>query len=152
GFSGETVVHRMLPGDAAFLEYGVDLDENLSAEKVERSRTPMHVTWDSRAETLSEHAVVVGERRLSIENHASTARTAGYVLSDVVKNAKVEGADEMVYDASASTAIAFVDVPSRQSLVRSLKVTEARAMPFSLSSLGPDVVDRLASSEALPAP
>jgi len=151
GFSGETVVHRMLPGDSAFLDYGVDLDENLSAEKVERSKTPMHVTWDARAEVLEEHDVVVGERRLSIENHAATVRTAGYVLSDVVKNAKVEGADELAYDASADAAVAFVDVPSRQSVARSLKVTEARATRYSLSSLGSDVVERLVASEALPA-
>src|SRR5262249_6498678 len=75
----------------------------------------------------------------------------GYVLSDVVKNAKVEGADEMAYDSSADAAVAFVDVPSRQSVARSLKVTEARATRYLLSSLGSDVVERLVASEALPA-
>jgi hypothetical protein len=151
GFAGETVVHRMLPRDTVFLDYGVDLDESLQSEKVERSRTPVHVTWNPRAEVLQEHDIVVSERRLSIENHAAAARSAGYVLSDVVTNAKVEGADEVGYDERAGAAIAFVTVPSRQSLARSLRVTEARATSFALPSLGAEKVERLVASDALPA-
>src|SRR6185295_15155459 len=52
GFSGETVVHRMLPAESAFLDYGVDLDESLVDETVELSKTPMHVTWDARGGVL----------------------------------------------------------------------------------------------------
>jgi len=151
GFSGETIVHRMLPAQTAFLQYGFDLDETLHATQDELSRSVVHVVWNAKTVRLEESDVSVTAHRLDIENHAPTPRTAGYVLSGVGTNAKVEGADELDYDPSAGHAIAFLTVPSRQNMRRTLRVTEARSTATALSALTMDAVTRLSTSESLPA-
>lgn len=151
GFSGETIVHRMLPAETAFLQYGFDLDETLHATQEELSRSVVHVVWNARTARLEQSAIAVTAHRLDIENHAPTPRTAGYVLSGVGTNAKVEGADELDYDSSAGHAIAFVTVPSGQSMRRTLRVTEARSTATALSALTTDTVEQLSTSNSLPA-
>jgi len=151
GFSGEAVVHRMLPAETAFLEYGVDLDESLRVARDELSRSVVHVVWNGRAERLEENVVSVTAHRLDIDNHAATARAAGYVLMGVGTNAKIEGADQLDFDPAAGHAIAFVTVPSRKSVHRVLRVTEARVTGAALSSLTRDEVERLVASDSLPA-
>jgi hypothetical protein len=151
GFSGETVVHRMLPAQTVFLQYGFDLDEALHATQDELSRSVAHVVWNARTVRLEESDIAVTAHHLDIENHAPTPRTAGYVLSSVGTNATVEGSDELDYDSSAGHAIAFVTVPSRQVMRRTLRVTEARSTATALSNLTMDTVTRLSTSESLPA-
>jgi hypothetical protein len=151
GFSGETVVHRMLPAQTVFLQYGFDLDETLHATQDELSRSVAHVVWNARTVRLEESDIAVTAHHLDIENHAPTPRTAGYVLSSVGTNATVEGSDELDYDSSAGHAIAFVTVPIRQVMRRTLRVTEARSTATALSNLTMDTVTRLSTSESLPA-
>jgi hypothetical protein len=95
--------------------------------------------------------VRVSEQRLDIENHAAAARAVGYVLSGVVTNAKVEGADELDYDAKNGAAIAFVTAPSRATLKRTLRITEARASTTALETLTKASVEALATTVSLPA-
>ncbi|HEX4337044.1 MAG TPA: hypothetical protein VH062_14095, partial [Polyangiaceae bacterium] len=113
GFSGETLVERLRPSDRVFLEYGVDLDATLAIEKKDVSTELVHVSFAAKTGRLRQDEVRVSEQRLDIENHAAAARAVGYVLTGVVTNAKVEGADELDYDAKNGAAIAFVTAPSR---------------------------------------
>ncbi|HEX3595046.1 MAG TPA: hypothetical protein VHU80_08095, partial [Polyangiaceae bacterium] len=149
GFSGETLIDRLRPQDRAFLEYGVDLDATLAVEKKELSSKVVHVSFER--DGLRRDEVLVSERRLGVENHAATARPVGYVLSGVVTNAKVEGADELDYDAKFGAAIAFMTAPAQSELERTLRITEARASDTPLERLTRASVEPLAAAESLPA-
>jgi hypothetical protein len=151
GFTGETLIDRLRPQDRAFLEYGVDLDATLDVETKEVSRSVIRVSYDPRRERLEQDGIDVGDHRLTVENHAATPRSVGYVLSRVNKNAKVEGADELDYDAKANEAIAFVTLPARGHLQRSLRVTQASFASTSLENLTTDGIGKLAAAESLPA-
>jgi hypothetical protein len=151
GFSGEALFDRLRPQDRAFLEYGVDLDATLDVERKAVSRAVVRVSYDSRGERLTQDEIDVEDHRLTVENHARTPRSVGYVLSEVGKNAKVEGADELDYDAKAGQAIAFVTLPPRGHLERALRVTQARLEAKPLESMTTESIERLAGEEALPA-
>ena len=150
GFAGETLIQRMTPTERVFLEYGTDLDATLDEKTREVSRTPAKVTWDSASKRLSEHYVQLSERTLTLTNHGRLARTAAYVLSDVVENAKVEGADELDYDDRAGQALALIDVPGPGKVTRTLRITEGRTSATDLSKLTTDLVARLGAAESLP--
>jgi hypothetical protein len=152
GFSGETLVDRLRPEERAFLEYGVDLDATLAVQKKDVSSKIVHVSFVAGGERLQQDEVRVSEHRLRVENHAAAPRSIGYVLSRVVTNAKVEGADELDFDAKAGAAIAFMTAPSRGDLERTLRVTEARATSTPLENLTRLNVEALVGAESIPAP
>jgi hypothetical protein len=151
GFAGEAIIDRLLPGSRTFLEYGVDLDVALTESRKDISRTPQHVQWNARQRNLQEDYVEVSERALSVTNHGKTTRSVAYVLSSVVQNAKVEGADELDYDDAASEALDIIDVPGTRSVLRTLRITEAKATSHRLANLKADDVDRLIAAPTLPA-
>jgi hypothetical protein len=151
GFSGEALVDRLRPQDRVFLEYGVDLDATLEVEKKDVSRAVVQVSYNPLRERLEQDDIDVGDHRLTVENHALTPRSVGYVLSAVGKNAKVEGADELDYDAKTGQAIAFLTLPARGHLERSLRVTQARFEATSLEKMTAENLGKLAGEESLPA-
>jgi hypothetical protein len=151
GFSGETLVDRLRPDQRAFIEYGVDLDAALDVTKKDVESRVVHVSFDPARAFLKRDEIRVGERRLGVDNQAALPRSIGYVLSGVVTNAKVEGADELDYDAKSGTAIAFVSAPPRTRLERVLRITEARVMTTLLDRLVPADVEALANTESVPA-
>ena len=111
----------------------------------------VHVSFTASGPGLLEDEVHVSEHRLTVENQAALPRSIGYVLSHVVKNAKVEGADELDYDGKLGAAIAFLSAPARGNLLRTLRVTEARATTTSLEQLTRAKVEALVGSESLSA-
>jgi hypothetical protein len=151
GFSGEALVDRLRPEQRAFLEYGVDLDASLSIARKDVESKAVRVSFDPAKGFLKRDEIRVSEHRLGIDNQAALPRSVGYVLSGVVTNAKVEGADELDYDAKAGEAIAFVSAPPRTRLERVLRVTEARQVTTSLDKLSRTTVEALAEAESLPA-
>jgi hypothetical protein len=128
GFAGETVIQRLVPGDRAFLAYGVDLDVAVTDSSRQLSRKTEKVVWDETSSRFEEHYVQVTEHRLSLENHGGTARTIAWSLSGVVRNAKVEGADEMDFEEGPDEPLALFGVSARQALERKLVVTEGKAV------------------------
>jgi hypothetical protein len=150
GFAGETLIQRMTPTERVFLEYGTDLDATLDASTREVSRAPAKITWDAASKRLSEHYVQISERALTLQNHGRLPRTAAYVLSDVVQNAKVEGADELDYDDRAGQALALIGVSGPGKVARTLRITEGRTTSTALSDLTTALVARLGAAESLP--
>src|SRR5262249_3754318 len=131
GFAGEALVDRLRPEERAFLEYGVDLDAALTVAKKDVESRAVHVSFDPATGSLKRDEIRVSEHRLAVDNQAALPRSVGYVLSGVVTNAKVEGADELDYDAKSGAALAFVSAPPRARLERVLRITEARQVTTS---------------------
>jgi hypothetical protein len=151
GFAGEALVDRLRPEQRAFLEYGVDLDAALTVVEKEIENKAVHVSFDPANGSLERDEIRVSEHRLAVDNQAALPRSMGYVLTGVVTNAKVEGADELDYDAKAGAAIAFVSAPSRTRRERVLRITEARHMTTNVDRLTPASLESLAAAESLPA-
>jgi hypothetical protein len=152
GFAGETVIQRMAPTERVFLDYGTDLDVTMSTASKDVSHTTQRVIWDAKENRLEEHFVAVSTRTLTLENHSKLPRAVARALSNVVNNAKVEGADELDYDDSASEALAIVEAPGQKKVERVLHITEARETSSPLASLKAELLAQLSTAEALPAP
>jgi cob(I)alamin adenosyltransferase len=151
GFAGETLIERLVPGDRAFLAYGEDLDVASSDEARQISRTTERVVWNASRTMLEEHYVDVTEHRLSLKNHGGTPRTVAWSLAEVVRNAKVEGADEMDFDDGSEESLALFAVPERKAIERTLRITEGKAQHLSLDDMSKETVLRLSNEPKLAA-
>lgn len=151
GFAGETLIGRLVPGDRAFISYGVDLDVSVRSSWQEVSRTTERVLWNAVARQLEEHFVHVNDLTLTLANHGGTPRTVAWALLEVVRNAKVEGADEMDYDSAQSEPLALFGVSPKQAALRKLRITEGKATWHRADDLTREVAERLSNEARLSA-
>lgn len=149
GFSGETVLNRLRPGERVFLDYGSDLDTEMSRRVGKRTHETRAVFFV--AERLEEHYVRTTEHTIALENRGSTPRTVVVALKGTVNNARVTGADALDYDSAAQVPLALFELPPQTRLERQLVIVEALSDHVRSTALGPDLLARLINTPALDA-
>lgn len=121
GFTGETSLDRLKPGERRFLEIGNDLDAEVTEKKVTRKEESKRLTFDG--DHLEEHFIRTSELGWEVENRSGQPRTF-YVALGASMNAKVTGADRVDFDEQNQRAIAVFVVPPKTKAMRTFTIVE----------------------------
>jgi hypothetical protein len=133
GFVGESLVSRLVPGQDTWVSYGADLDVEVvqSGARVEKKTIKLLRFENQR---LIEHYIRHREQPVRIVNRSALARSVCIDLP-LVDNAKVEGADRLVYDSGASNSLAVFELKAHSKLDRKLVFDEGLQAARPLESL-----------------
>lgn len=133
GFAGEAALARMKPRETQVIEFGVDLDVELS-ERASSSSDETKLLGFERGQ-LVEHFVRRHRVELALENRSGSGRDV-FLKLGYVNNAKVEGADELAWDSNADKASAVFRIGPRQKLEKKLTVDEGLTRRHDPKKLG----------------
>jgi hypothetical protein len=149
GFVGEAVISRLVPGQEAWVSFGVDLDVEVErrAAAVDTSTTKL-VEYDSKI--LSQHYLRHREQPILLANKSSLPRTVCLEV-DVVNNATVRGADRLLYDQAEGKTLAVFDLAPRSRLERRLVTDEGLTRSTRLEFIQASYLAELAALPGLPA-
>lgn len=123
-FAGQAQLARMKPNERGFVEFGDDLDVELTLDGAESRDEPQGVTIKDEGSVIDVDFIRHHVRRYSIVNRAGAARDVALVL-DVVDNSRVTGADELDYDPERRRALALFVSKPRERSSRTLNLDEA---------------------------
>lgn len=142
GFSGESKIDRMKPGERAFVSYGAELDLGLTREDVTSGELPKHVAFQNDA--LVEHFLKTTSWTYEIENKSGRAKSV-YAALPIVSNATVNGADKLDYDPAEGKPVAVLEAPPSKKLERKMQVVEGLSRSTRASDLKADALEKLAN-------
>lgn len=148
GFAGESALDRLKPKERRYIEFGSDLDVETSLSTKRASEEPKRLTY--RNGHLSEHYVRTTDEVYAIENRSGQPRSVHWVLN-VVNNAKVDGPDEVTFDAVRGQPVAVFEVPARKEVERKVHIEQGLSRTTSLRAINVELLERLAKVESLPA-
>jgi hypothetical protein len=148
GFAGESALDRVEPSEQRFVRFGLDLDVKLELGVDDVRDHVKLVSFDGQ--NLVEHFVRHHALSYDIENQSSSPR-AVYLVLDLVRNATVQGADEMAFDSEQGRALAVFRVKARSRGQRGLNADEGLSHRYALASLTSTELDKLAKEPELPA-
>jgi hypothetical protein len=148
GFAGESALPRLKPSETTTIEYGSDLDVTLDETRALTLDEPRALRFEQW--NLVEH--YVRHHRLSehLENRSGGKREA-FVALPYVNNAKVQGADELVYDSRNARAFAVFALAPRTTLDRTLEVEEGLTRRHPVSELTAAKLALLGAATTVPA-
>jgi hypothetical protein len=148
GFSGETSLDRLKPGERRFLQFGTDLDAEVVAKTSDHKEEAKRVTFNG--DRLEEHFLSTTVYGWELENRGATARTF-YVGLKADKNAKVTGTDRVDFDEVTSRPIVVFDAAPKSKTVRTFTVTEGLSRSTPINGLTGKVVRELLQKATIPA-
>ncbi|MHB8872478.1 MAG: hypothetical protein ACYC8T_02210 [Myxococcaceae bacterium] len=131
GFAGESALDRLKPGEKRIVQYGADLDLELTHELRSSSEEVKRLTF--RGDALIEHFLRSSELFYSLENRSGRSRKVWLGLT-LNANAKVTGA-ELDFDQQSGRPVAVFEVPGRGRLERTLKAVEGLQRQSQLTAL-----------------
>ena len=147
GFAGESALPRLKPGETTTIEYGSDLDVELSEDREpsrDEPRTLRFEEWN-----LVEHYVRHQRVTERLENRSGEARDV-FVGVDAVNNATFHGADEVVYDSERLRAYAVFALGPRATAERTLDIDEGLSRRHPVRTLTSATLRALAGATSLP--
>jgi hypothetical protein len=147
GFAGETGVARLKPKEGTILQFGVDLDAELEVTASESQDDLQRVRL--KKGFLVDHFVRHHEREYQLTNRSGRPRVV-FVELDIVKNAKVQGADQLDYDHERRAALAVFLLPPRDRVTRTLRLDEALEQSMQLEELSSELLLQKAEAQSLP--
>lgn len=129
GFAGESAISRLKPREVRVVEFGADLDVQVS-ESVEKSVDQVR-RLRLRGEALEEHFLRAVTRHWRLENKSGLPRSV-HVGLPIVKNATVKGADLLDIEEDERRPVAVFALKGREKLERRLETVEglSRATPL----------------------
>lgn len=148
GFAGESALDRLKPNEQRYLQYGVDIDVDVSSQVDDSKRETRKLTVENGF--LFQHYVQHDTVKYEIENRSGQPRSVHWALS-IVSNAKVEGADEVRFDEAAGVAIAVFRVPAKKKVVRTVQIVQGLETSRGLDDLPVVFLENLAGTETVPA-
>lgn len=148
GFTGETTLDRLKPGERRFVQFGNDLDVELSQKESATSEEPKRLTLDDTR--FQEHFFRTTKLSFEIENRSSVAR-AVYVRLNKDSEAKITGADAVDVDEASDRPVAVFHLNPRQKVVRTFTVVEGLSRVMSVGSLTERSLREIAGHSTLPA-
>lgn len=148
GFSGETSLDRLKPGERRFLQIGNDLDTEVVSKKSERKEEPKRLTFTR--DRLEEHFLATTTSTWELENRGVGARTL-YVNLAADKNATVTGTDRVDFDEATSRPVVVFDAPGKSKKERTFTVTEGLSRATGIDSLTSKHVKELLAKTTIPA-
>lgn len=109
GFTGESVLDRLAPGERRFLVYGAELDVTVDRARTIVGESTRSLRWEDGA--LVEQTVETARLHLTIDNRSRRDQRV-YVGLGVPRNAKLTAQDdvELDFDLPSQTALAATTV------------------------------------------
>jgi hypothetical protein len=147
GFLGEAMLSRLKPGGRQFARIADEPDAALRSGRSETSQLVQHVSF--RDGVLSAHAFVESKTRVWFDNQSGKMRRA-YLALDAVRNARVEGCDDVDFDSTASRAFAVFDIPAENGHERQLTTLQALSDGHAITALSADDMNELTATPTLP--
>jgi hypothetical protein len=148
GFTGESALDRLKPGERRFVQFGNELDAEITPKKSEHSDESKRLTFrDGRFE---EHFLRKSRYTWELENRATTPR-AFYVGFEADRNASIKGPDALDFDEEHGRPVLVFRLPEKQKVVRSFDVTEGLSRATRVDSLSEKLLKDLAGKSSLPA-
>lgn len=147
GFAGESALDRLKPEERLFVSYGVDLDVELQETERESVDSVQAVRVDG--DRLVVDFVRRQTRKLSLHSRSGTPRVVLLSLSDIVNNAKVEGAEALDYDQAAGHALAVFELAPGARQDEVLRIEEGLADTEAIADVSARRLGDLAGEAAL---
>lgn len=148
GFAGEAQLERMKPSETRLVAFGTDIDVELGWTSDLVTETVHLVEGDG--DHLIEHFIRHHRTDYNIENRSGTPRTV-FLNLNLVRNATVQGADELDFDFISEKPLAVFAVEARSKKVRRIETDEGLSRRTPLKTLDPRTLRGIAASEKLPA-
>lgn len=147
GFSGETVLPRLKPGERRFLEIGDDPDTEMTVHDNTRVDTPQRLVW--RNDRLEEHFNRTTTVTLDIDNRSGQARHV-HVEVAAGSNTKIEGADRVDFDLDGGRPLAIFELePAGSIKARKVVIEEGLSSYTDFAALSEDRLERLSLAPTL---
>lgn len=147
GFSGETVLPRLKPGERRFLGIGDDPDTEFT--RVSRSVVSVPQRLVYRGDRLQEHVLRTSTITFDLVNRSGQPRHV-HVEVPVGTNSKIEGADRLDFDLDRGQPLAIFEVgPSAELKDRTVVIEEGVQTSVDFAALTEDRLDRLATTPSL---
>ena len=147
GFAGESALDRLAPKERRFIEFGQDLDVEVTNEPTKSSQKIARISFEQQ---LLEHYVRTTVTPWTFENRSAEPRELHLVVA-LGKNAKLTGGDGVDFDVEQGRAIVVVKVPPRTIAKRTITSEEGLAHPTSLDRIASKRLAELAALPDLPA-
>lgn len=147
GFAGESALPRLKAHESAALEFGFDLDVEVG-QSTHHEDEAQQLRFSTTG--LVEHYVRHHQVEYQIENRSGSPREVFVGLS-YVNNAKVEGADALVYSNAKSQYFATFQIAAQASLNRTLEVDEGLRRVHALRDINKTLLKELAAATTVPA-
>lgn len=148
GLAGETTLDRLKPGEKRFVQYGVDLDVEVSTVRSQRKDEPQRMVFVDG--TVEEHFLRRTDALYKMENRSGLARTLHLPIK-VQPNAQVQGADRLDFDPQAHHAIAIFELGAQSRSERPLSTTEGLVERRQVEHLTAAWLLTLSTTASLPA-
>ena len=147
GFTGEGALDRRKPGERRFVQFGNELDAEITEKKRAVTEEPKRLTFAHGR--LAEHFLRKSRIAWEIENRAASARPF-YVGYDADRNAAIAGADALDFDEERGRPVLVFRLPAKQKVVRSFDVTEGLSRSDRFEAFGEKRLRELAGKRSLP--
>jgi hypothetical protein len=148
GFAGEAQIDRLKPSDIRLVAFGTEMDVELESQDDLVTET-VHLVEGGENE-LIEHFVRHHRTDYTIENRSGTPRTV-FLNLNLVRNATVQGADELDFDFVSEKPLAVFAIEARAKKVRRIETDEGLSRRTQLTKLNPRSLRAIAESPKLPA-
>jgi hypothetical protein len=132
GFTGETSLDRLKPGERRFLQIGSDLDAEVTADKSQSHDEAKRLSIVGEA--LAEHFLRTTTTTWKLENRGGATKTF-YVRISADQNAKVSGADRVDFDDATGRPVVVFMVKPKEKAARSFTVVEGLERQFGIDLL-----------------
>jgi hypothetical protein len=148
GFTGEGALDRLKPGERRFVQFGNELDAEVSEKKTTSTEEPKRLTFLNGR--LEEHFLRVSKITWELENRA-TAPRAFYVGLSVQKNSSIKGADALDFDEDRGRPVVIFRQAAKLKAQRAFEVTEGLSRAFRADSLTEKQLKEITAHGSLPA-
>lgn len=148
GLAGETALERLKPGERRFLQYGSDLDVELTPARAQSRDELQRATFDGSR--LIRHFLRKRDVAYRVVNRSGAQRSL-YLTLPIGANAQVQGADRLDFDTASKHPIAVFELPPQSQVERPVSTIEGLEQGQVLSTLSAERLTELSQATALPA-
>ncbi|MDI1476233.1 hypothetical protein [Polyangium sp. y55x31] len=148
GFAGEAQIDRLKPSETRFIAFGSDIDVELTQDNMLVTDEVQLVEY--QGDQLVEHFIRHTRVDYTIENRSGGARTV-FLNLDLVRNATVNGADELDFDVVSNKPFAVFASEPRSKKVRRVEADEGLSRRTDITTLTPQSLRAMVDAPKLPA-
>ncbi len=142
GFSGESLLDRLKPGEQRFVQYGADLDLAVERKNVVAVEQPKRVSYANGE--LREDYLQTTDWTYELENRSGHMKNVEARLA-IVSNASVTGADKIDFDTESGKPVAVFAIPQGKKIARPMHVIEGLARSTEANQLKASDLAKLAA-------
>lgn len=143
GFSGESKIDRLKPGERRFIDYGADLDLNVERKDIVTVETPKKASFEN--DTFKEDFLRTTDWKYEFENRSGRAKNVQASLP-TISNATITGADKLDYDAENARPVAVFTIAPAKKIEKPMRTVEGLTRQLGINQLSSVDLEKLASA------